>query len=88
MTEIFVGELCSSVLVMELQYDKIAQNLNVSTSTVYRTCARFDATGEVHPTLNKHRPSTMLGSTKSVVCCGPDHGKFRSVSCRDMPAHA
>ena len=41
---------------MGLQYDKIAQNLNVSTSTAYRICARFDATGEVQPTLNKHRP--------------------------------
>ena len=37
------------------QYDKIAQNLNVSTSTAYRICARFDATGEVQPTL-KHGP--------------------------------
>ena len=27
---------------MGLQYDKIAQNLNVSTSTAYRICARFD----------------------------------------------
>ena len=41
---------------MGLQYGKIAQNLNVSTSTAYRICARFDATGEVQPTLNKHRP--------------------------------
>ena len=41
---------------MGLQYDKIAQNLNVSTSTAYRICARFDVTGEVQPTLNKHRP--------------------------------
>ena len=41
---------------MGLQYDKIAQNLNVSTSTAYRICARFDATGEVQQTLNKHRP--------------------------------
>ena len=74
---------------MGLQYDKIAQNLNVSTSTAYRICARFDATGEVQPTLNKHRPYlyTTPGSAKSVVCYGPDHGKSRSVSCRDMPAH-
>ena len=41
---------------MGLQYDKIAQNLNVSTSTAYRICSRFDVTGEVQPTLNKHRP--------------------------------
>ena len=42
---------------MGLQYDKIAQNLNVSTSTAYRICARFDANGEVQPTLNKDRPN-------------------------------
>ena len=31
---------------MGLQYDKIAQNLNVSTSTAYRIFSRFDATGD------------------------------------------
>ena len=40
----------------------------------------LDATGEVQPTLNKHRPYLQrLG--------GPDHEKSRPVSCRDMPAH-
>ena len=54
---------------MGLQYDKIAQNLNVSTSTAYRICARF---GEVQPTLNKHRPYLQRLDQRSVVCCGPD----------------
>lgn len=42
---------------MGLSFVKIAQNLNVATSTSYRICARFEATGEVEPvSRDKHRP--------------------------------
>ena len=42
---------------MGLRYDNIARNLNVATSTAYRICARFEATGEVQPSSrDKHRP--------------------------------
>ena len=42
---------------MGLRYDNIARNLNVATSTAYRICARFKATGEVQPSSrDKHRP--------------------------------
>ena len=34
---------------MKRQYEKIARNLNIPTSTAYRICARFMATGEVQP---------------------------------------
>ena len=86
MTVIFVGELCSSTLIgMGLQYDKIAQNLNVSTSTAYRICARFDAAGEVQPTLNKHRPYLQrLDQQSQLYVVGLI--MENPVSCRDMPA--
>ena len=42
---------------MRLRYAKIARNLNVSTSTAYRICALFEATGEVRPvSQHAHRP--------------------------------